>query len=241
MLGQTSADSGIPSTDWSVLAHSVSGGGPDRARAIDNIARRYLRPLRAFLRRRWRLSDDKADEVLQSFFCAKVLEGDLLHRFAPERGRFRSLLVASLQRHAINLFHRDRHRDRVGADVEPAAASSEDPACAFEREWGHCTLDEAILRMRRQCEAEDRLDLWEVFDGRLLGPALDGTQPLAYEQLVRRFALASPLQAANLLVTAKRMFARVLRGVVRESIGSDDPEEVERELRNLIEVFARRA
>jgi len=76
-----------------------------------------------------------------------------------------------------------------------------------------------------------------VFECRLLAPALEGTDPVDYGELVRRFGLQSPSQASNVLVTAKRMYARTLRGVVAEYSG--DAAEIEAEIGDLHRILAR--
>jgi hypothetical protein len=55
--------------------------------------------------------------------------------------------------------------------------------------------------------------------------------PEPYDKLVGRLGLASPSQAANLLITAKRMFNRHLRAVVMETVA--DPAQAEDEIEEL--------
>jgi len=71
----------------------------------------------------------------------------------------------------------------------------------------------------------------------LLGPMLHHAEPLPYEQLVEKFRLASPAQASNLLITARRMFVRVLRAV----IGEYEPDEkaIDAEIAELMEQLSR--
>ena len=71
------------------------------------------------------------------------------------------------------------------------------------------------------CDLLGRPDVWAVFRGRLMAPALEEARPLPYEELVERFGLRSPAQAHQLLTTAKRTFVRNLRAVVAEYV--DDP------------------
>ena len=80
-----------------------------------------------------------------------------------------------------------------------------------------------------------RADVWGVFQCRLLDPSLQGTAPVDYEELVARFGLQSPSQASNVLVTAKRTFARALRSVVGEYALGDD--EIDAEIRELREIL----
>jgi len=79
--------------------------------------------------------------------------------------------------------------------------------------------------------------LWGVFEARVLGPLLDNAAPMPYEQLVKRFDLPSPSVAANLLITAKRMFGRMLHEVVCETVSTD--RDVEPEIRELKRILAK--
>ena len=91
--------------------------------------------------------------------------------------------------------------------------------------------------MQQQCEDAGRADLWGVFQCRLVVPLLKGSQPVSYEQLIEQFGLTSPAQASNILMTAKRMYARALRAVVAEY--ASDEEDIESELRDLRGILAR--
>jgi hypothetical protein len=66
---------------------------------------------------------------------------------------------------------------------------------------------------------------------------LQGKPAVAYAQLVERFQLTSPAQAANILVTGKRMFARCLQN----EIGRYAPNvaEIDAEIDELCRVMAR--
>ncbi len=63
------------------------------------------------------------------------------------------------------------------------------------------------------------------------------TEPMPYDKLVARFGLRSPSEASNLLITAKRMFARALHEIVRETVSDD--QDVEPEIRELKRILAK--
>jgi DNA-binding GntR family transcriptional regulator len=98
-------------------------------------------------------------------------------------------------------------------------------------------IQEAIVRMKQECREKNRSDLWGVFDTRLLGPILHGSERPHYEDLVRQFGFRSPIDAANVLTTAKRMFRRNLTSVVAEYV--EDPRDIEPELLELQAILAR--
>jgi hypothetical protein len=76
--------------------------------------------------------------------------------------------------------------------------------------------------MKQRCAETEREILWQLFEDRVLDQAFDGTRPVPYERLVPLLNLDTSLQAANLVITAKRMFVRTLRSVIRDYAASDE-------------------
>ena len=88
-----------------------------------------------------------------------------------------------------------------------------------------------IRAMQEECRKTGREDVWQVFEGRILAEVFGEAPVAGYEELARSLKLKSPTQAANLLVTAKRMYARLLRSAVAEY--ERDEADVEAELADL--------
>src|SRR5438034_4372520 len=79
-----------------VLSCADSGIESAAARdALSELCRTYWRPIFAYNCRRGHTTQD-AEDLTQDFF-ASLLQGPLLQRADPERGRFRSLLLKALQ------------------------------------------------------------------------------------------------------------------------------------------------
>jgi hypothetical protein len=70
----------------------------------------------------------------------------------------------------------------------------------------------------------------------VLRPAISHASPPSYDELVGELGLESAQQAANLLVTAKRHFRRVLQSVVAEYVSSEA--EIEDEISDLRSILA---
>src|SRR6266581_616688 len=81
-------------THWSVVLAAGRTTEPQSAAALERLCLTYWYPLYAYLRRRGHGEHD-AQDFTQGFF-AQLLERDWLHRVAPQKGRFRSFLLASL-------------------------------------------------------------------------------------------------------------------------------------------------
>ena len=238
----------FPLTRWSLVGRAAGAEGDIRIRAaLDELVSRYLPALRAHLILTRRLSPDDADELLQSFVASKVLEQNLFGRADQAQGKFRTFLLAALGNFLIDHLRATQAKKRsTGADAmqideqrsEVIDSRVDQPSTAFDVAWARQVLDRAQTLMRQQCDAEERPDVWGVFQARVLSPALDNAEPAAYDALVRQFKLASPDQASNVLVTGKRMFTRCLRDAVAEYV---DDSEIEQELRELKAVVARGA
>ena len=101
-------------TRWSVvLACADSTASEETARkALTELCKTYWRPVFAFICRRGYSVPD-AQDLTQDFFLM-VLEGDLLKRADPSRGRFRSLLLKVLQNFLANDTIKKRARKRGG-------------------------------------------------------------------------------------------------------------------------------
>jgi RNA polymerase sigma-70 factor (ECF subfamily) len=237
----------FPVTRWSLI--SRARGAPDLTsrQALDELLRRYLPALKTHLVLTRRLDPDRADDLLQSFAAARVVEQGLLDRVGPGRGRFRTYLLHAMNNFLVDQIRAARAQKRSAGDVHSFGAAeggppidpaddAPTPADAFDQAWARQVIDQAAALMREQCAREDRADIWDVFVGRVLAPALDGAEPVPYERLVARFGYATPEQASNVLMTAKRSFQRALRQVVADYC---DEAEVEDELRELRAVAAR--
>lgn len=213
----------FPTTHWSLIAEAGDADTKVRRSALEALLRKYLGPLRVHVGCRHRVDAQRADDLLQDFIAGKVLVDQLIPRADRERGRFRTFLLTALDRFVANQFRFDSAQKR--APMAPQCVSLQnlaiceegpDASKAFDIAWSRQLIRNAIEQMQRECQVNARSDVWDVFEARVLEPMLQGAQPVAYAVLAERSALATPLAAANLLTTGKRMFARVLRAAVGE-------------------------
>jgi RNA polymerase sigma-70 factor (ECF subfamily) len=231
----------FPSTRWTTVRRAGEKGSGSEA--LRQLLVRYLGPLRTHLVAEKRLSAEQAEDLLHGFIADKVLERQILAAATPQKGRFRTFLLTALGRYVSDQLRSDRRRIRLGGQVGSAesqsvADSNPGPSGAFDLSWARQVLANAASLMQQECEAGRRIDIWGVFVGRILSPTLEGAEPVSYDLLTQQFGLASVDAAANLLTTAKRMFARSLRGVVGEYMEED---EIEGEIADLRAILARDA
>jgi DNA-directed RNA polymerase specialized sigma24 family protein len=83
-------------TRWSLVLAAAG----DSREALEWLCSTYWYPLYAFIRRHGH-DAEAARDLTQSFFL-RVLDGDLLRRADPQRGRFRTFLLASVKHFMAN-------------------------------------------------------------------------------------------------------------------------------------------
>ena len=80
---------------------------------------------------------------------------------------------------------------------------------------------------RAAARLHSREGLWRVLEGRGIGTALEGRTSLPYRELGALIGAGTEAQVANLLTTAKRMFVRTFKSVVRDYEADDAALETE--------------
>ena len=232
----------FPTTRWSLVLRAADGRTGEARQALDELLRRYLRPLNAYLVRSRGMAPVEAEELLQGFIAQRVLENRLLASADSGRGRFRTLLLHALDCYVADRFryhNRQKRRDALATAIhlvpEPADRRR-DPDLVFDVEWAREVLGQALCAMQEAAGSQGRQDVWGVFEARVVRPALYGAEPTPYHQLIDSLSLASPEQASNLLVTAKRMFHRCLRQVI--AAYASDEAEIDSEIVELEQLLA---
>lgn len=243
MSSHSQSYASFPNTPWSLVARAGSADLATKRRALSDLLVRYAPAIRSYLRFVKGVKPDDADDLVQDFLASKILEEDIISRAEESRGRFRNFLLQSLNRYIISDFRMKNAQIR-GGHHKPASMkeahhlphSASDPSEFFDVAWARALLSEAIRRMREECRQKKRPELWGLFLHRVLAEVRENPRRLSYDDLIRRYKLESPAQATNLLVTAKRMYARTLITVIAEYESEDA---IEDEIHSLSSILAK--
>jgi len=221
-------DSSFTATSWTLIQDAMNTQSPTTETSREVLMRRYWSAVYAFIRSSGR-SQQQAEDLTQGFFCDVVLGRSLLDRADMSRGRFRSLLLS-----AVRNYLADEYRMRTAQRRAPsngtlgrlddedngieALSGEADPEAAFNSRW----VDELIHRTTEQVRvdlvANDQAMHWDIFKSRILDPCLTGATPVPHDELARKWGLRGLPQVSNLLVTAKRRFAKTLLENVRATL-----------------------
>jgi RNA polymerase sigma-70 factor (ECF subfamily) len=209
---------------------------PAALEGLGKLAKAYWRPLYVFLRRRGR-DHSSAEDAVQGFF-ADLLSREFFVYVKPELGRFRSFMLASLERWLSKQAQHDNRLKRGGdwRRIELDATheggdlledlSNEDPGRAFDRQWAVEVVDRAVVRLRQAYHSRGRGEMFDQLRGALPGGA---TLP-AYEEL----SAATGIAEASLRKAVHDLRARFAEAIRQEiACTVQDPAEVEDEVRYL--------
>jgi RNA polymerase sigma-70 factor (ECF subfamily) len=231
-------------THWTlVLTAAQADAGTAAREALASLCSAYWYPLYAFCRRQGQQPYDAED--LTQEFLVRLLEKNGLASVRPERGRFRSFLLASLKNFLSNEWDR-AHAQRRGGGHPPISLDGAEaetryaleptdnltPEMVFERRWAWAVLERAMGALRREYVAEEKGDLFEQLEGFLPG----GQGTISRTELAAKRGVS--VGAIDVAVHRLRQrFGALLRGQVSETVSSEA--EVMEEIRHLISILGR--
>jgi DNA-directed RNA polymerase specialized sigma24 family protein len=218
----------FPPTHYSLIDALRSADAGERERALAVVAESYWRPIHSYVRLRWRLSAQDAEDAVQGFLAQAIAEG-WLARYDATRARFRTYLRVCIDGHVSRLLAAAIARKRGGGAqvlsldddaAAPAGARVPDDRTEseldsmFEREWVRSLCEEALARLERSLASRGRSVVFEVFRRYDVLSAEGAARP-TYVQLAN--ALELPVtQVTNHLASARREFRTLLLERLRE-------------------------
>lgn len=235
-------------TRWSViLAAADSASDEQNARdALGELCRTYWRPIFSFVCRRGYSTED-AQDLTQDFFMM-VLGNNWLQHADESRGRFRSLLLKSLQNFLGHATERKRAQKR-GGDVEfvswddwMAEAPSQLSISAqtfdslpaerlFDLRWAATVVEQALRRLREECESKGRLRLFETLSEHLAEERAE----VSYARIAAALGIAEAAVKKQ-LHNLRQRYRWLLRDEVAHTV--ENPADVDDEIRHLCAVLA---
>lgn len=229
----------FPSTLWSLVLKAGASPGPSAA--LEDLCRAYWPPLYSFLRRQGHSPQD-AEDLVQGFL-ARLLAREDLGGVGPEKGRFRTFLLAALRNFTIKQALHQKALKRGGGkaliafDAEEAERLcgpdllANSPEAAFDRRFAQAVVARAFTTLREEHSARGKEEFFAT-----LAPFLDGAEPEGYEGAGAKLGMA-PGTVAVAIHRMRGRLRELLRAEVRQLCSSAIEEE--QELKHLLEVWSR--
>lgn len=223
-------------TRWTLVLAAGRKSSPQAQQALETLCGEYWYPLYAYVRRKGH-SIEEAQDLTQSFF-AHLLEKEALQVADPQRGKFRSFLLSSLNHFLTNQWRRETAQKRGGGRqivsldfdegekryrLEPADPAT--PETIFQRRWAMTLLEKAISQLQQDYRSSGRENLFEQLKG-----FLGGGDNVPYNEIAQQLEMTE----GAVKVAVHRLRQRC-RQALRDEIGQTvaAPEEIDEELRQL--------
>ncbi len=228
-------------THWSVVLQAGQSPSPERSAALEELCRAYWYPLYAFVRRKGYCEAD-AQDLTQQFF-ARLLEKDGFEKVFPEKGKFRTFLLASLSHLLSNERDRMQAVKRGGGhiilsldDLDPEhlyrlePASDLSPDKLFDLRWATTVLETALAQLRAEAVSANKAGSFEELKKYLTNEPGEGE----YAETGQRLGMSG--QAVAVAVHRLRhRYRELVRARVAQTVTS--PLELEDEMRHLYAVL----
>ncbi len=230
-------------THWSLI---VRAGDLDRSpggqAALEKLCRIYWYPLYSFVRLSGSAPAD-AQDLTQGFFL-QLLKTNFLEAVTPEKGKFRSFLLASLKHYCSN--ERDRARaQKRGGGIAPISIDEQDaegryrlepidhmtPEKLYERRWALTVLDRALARLRKDYTSSGRIKLFDQLKEDLTGERTG----LTHAEIGRRLDM-TPGAVKVAAHRLRKRFRECLRDEIAETVSELD--EIEEEIHHLFHALS---
>jgi RNA polymerase sigma factor (sigma-70 family) len=212
-----------------MIRNRTSAGGENEGLA--QLCQIYWRPIFTFIYRRGYTAQD-AQDLTQDFFL-RIMEGKFLQSADPKRGRFRSLLLRSLKNFLIDAAVKNRRQKRGGQvqfvswekwmkdaptqlSLSATAMDTSPPEALFDAGWAATIAEEALRRLRLECESKGRRRVYAVLHPHLASERSE----ICYEELSA--ALGVPeLSVKSLLHHFRTRYRALLREEVAKTVETE--------------------
>ncbi|HVU99970.1 MAG TPA: sigma-70 family RNA polymerase sigma factor [Verrucomicrobiae bacterium] len=229
-------------THWSVVLAAANTQSPASAHALEDLCRAYWFPLYAYIRRQG-VSPHEAQDLTQAFF-EHLLEKKALASVQPEKGKFRSFLLASLNNFLNNERDKARRFKRGGgAEVlsldaqvaedryEAGLVHGESPEKLFERRWAQAVVEQVAAKLSAEWAAAGHSNRFEILKDFLMGDPRD----VSYDDAAKKLGM-SVSAVTSAIHRLRSRFRELFRSEIANIVES--PAEIDEEIRYLAAALA---
>lgn len=230
-------DARFRTTCWSAVLSAADSDTALASSSLNSLCEWYWFPVYAYARRTGS-GPDEAQDLAQGFFLHLIEKRDF-STASPQRGRFRSYLLASFRHYMSNQRDRAQAQKRGGGETilpldfsdaekryltEPA--DNRTPEKLYERRWVMALLERVLGQLRSEFEADRKLALFDAIKPVLTGEGI--------EKPYREVAAENAMSESAVKVFVHRLrqrYKQLLREAVADTVAT--PGECEDEIQFL--------
>ena len=228
----------FPTTQWSLIVTAGGNNGPEVRVALEELCQIYWYPLYTFIRSRG-YDSHHAEDVTQDFFF-HLLKPGYVQQADPQRGRFRSFLLASLNNFLSNERERRNAQKRGGGvvtisldtveeierfQVQPPA-SGLTPEEVYDRNWALSIIARVLKALEIEYIAAGRGPLFA-----LLRNVVWGDAEVSHDAIAAELGMSAGAIKVSIHRLRKRLQGKLREAVAQTVAQSQDTED---ELRILL-------
>ena len=236
-----SGNSPFVQTHWSLVLAAAGKTSRDADEALGELCKTYWYPLYAYVRRKGHDAEE-AKDLTQEFF-AGLLKRPFLQDVHPEKGRFRSYLLACLNHFLFKDWRRLKAEKRGGNlelfSLDAVSAEGrylielshdETPETLYDRQWAQTLLARALAVTRARFATKGDAALFDSLQFTLTGGKTDERYAAIAERLGK---------SATAIKSAVARLREEYRDAVRAEIARTvrGPSEIDAELQHLFAVL----
>jgi RNA polymerase sigma factor (sigma-70 family) len=228
-------------THWSVVLLARTPGS-DSTAALEKLCRLYWYPVYGFIRQKGHIAEN-AQDLTQEFF-AQLLEKNYLKTADASKGRFRTFLLTALSWFLANQWDRAKTLKRGGNcaivslnETDAEGRYIHEPACevtpekAYDRRWANELLANVLDRLSKEFARAGRAKHFEELKVFLV----DDRGAVSCAAAADRLQM-SQAGVKSCIYRLRQRYGELIRDEIAETV--DRPEQVEEELRHLLDAMA---
>ncbi|MBN1507576.1 MAG: sigma-70 family RNA polymerase sigma factor [Sedimentisphaerales bacterium] len=243
------AERAFHTTQWSAIEEIATGGQGDRETLINDLLKKYWKPVYCYLRHRG-YGNEPAKDLTQGFFEEVVLGRGLVYQASQAKGSFRRFLLTSLVRYVRSVRRKEIARKRIPKS-KLVALESIDPTEligpvsgltakeSFDYAWVSALLDTVLAEVETDCDEHSLTAHWNVFRDRVLEPIAQDTEPPSLAEICEKYGLENTKTASNMVVTVTRRLQAAIRRHLRQVLSAETT--VEEETREIMQALLKTA
>ena len=224
-------------TQWTQILGEAGESSDQPATVLVKLCENYRYPVYAFIRKSCGNAEEARD-LTQGFF-EFLIEKKIYQKANPERGRFRTFLLASVknylsnQRRDASRLKRDGEYDHIPIDAEAQYANEPghlSPDLLYDRKWANAIFDRVWQLLESEYDQIHQRERFEILRSSWMAPE----EALPYSELGTLLGLSEG-GVKSAVFRMRSRFRKLFRASVAQLV--ENPNAVDDEIHYLMQVM----